>query len=268
MNKGTAFITGASSGIGAAFARRLAADGFHIVAHGRRENLLRQLCEQLSTRYPVRAEYVTAELADPAQLLALEKRVRSTPELTLLVNNAGFSTIRLFHEETSDSQDEMILTHVNATVRLTHAALGGMLQRGAGAIINVSSVAGFLISPGSTTYCSTKAFLTTFTESLHLELRDKGIRMQALCPGFTTSDFHKKLGYDITQPAFRRFMPAETVVEASLRALERGKVVCIPGWQYKAAALLGRWMPRVLLYAVVGLGRKAGVPRRPEPAVP
>jgi uncharacterized protein len=258
MNNGTAVVTGASSGIGAVYARRLAARGYNIIAHGRREELLRFLCGELRERYNVRADYVVAELSDHAQLASLERTIRDTPDLAFLVNNAGHGTMLTFHEESVQSQDGMVRTHVNATVRLTHAAIPAMLSRGSGTIVNVSSVAGFLISPGSAIYCATKAFLNSFSESLHLELRGTGIRVQALCPGFTTSDFHKRLGYDTTQPSFRRFMPAERVVDASLVALERGTVVCIPGWQYKFAALAGRWMPRRTLYRIVLLRRKIG----------
>lgn len=258
MSIGTAVVTGASSGIGAVFARRLAARGYDIIAHGRREEMLRFLCGELRERYNVRAEFIIAELSDQAQLASLERTIRDTSDLAFLVNNAGHGTVLRFHEEPVQSQDGMVRTHVNATVRLTHAALPAMLSRGSGTIVNVSSVAGFLISPGSAIYCATKAFLNSFSESLHLELRGTGVRVQALCPGFTTSDFHKRLGYDTTQPSFRRFMSAERVVDTSFKALERGTVVCIPGWQYKIAALAGRWIPRWALYRIVLLRRHIG----------
>jgi uncharacterized protein len=264
MNPGTVCITGASSGIGAAFARAFARQGYSLLLHGRREHLLAALCDSLSKEHGVRAGYVLAELSDPAALRSLEIRISGIEDLEILVNNAGYATVQLFDREPVDSQDALIRTHVLATVRLTHAALQGMLRRGRGAIINVSSVAGYFISPASTSYCATKAFLTTFTESLHLEVRDRGIRMQALCPGYTTSDFHKKLGYDTTQPSFQRFMSAEKVVKASLKALARGKVVCIPGWYYGAAVVGVRMVPRWLLYRMVGLGRKVGLPQRPN----
>jgi len=251
MSNGTAFITGASSGIGAAFARRLAGLGYDIIAHGRREELLRFLCSELRDRYKVGAVYVVAELSDQEQLATLERTIRDTPDLAFLVNNAGHGSIQSFHEESVSSQDGMVRTHVNATVRMTHAAIPVMLKRGGGAIINVSSVAGFFVSPGSTIYCATKAFLNTFTESLSLELRGTGIRVQALCPGFTTSDFHKRLGYDTAHPTFQGFMSADRVVDASLKALRRRKVICIPGVQYAWAVIAARWLPRRILYAIV-----------------
>jgi short-subunit dehydrogenase len=263
MNTDTVFITGASSGIGAAFARRLAAEGHPLLLHGRREELLRALRDDLRHRHAVPVDYVLGDLSDPAALLRLEERVRQTANLGMLINNAGFGSLRSFADEDIDAQEAMVRTHVTATMRLTHAVLPGMLRRGRGDIINVSSVAGFLISPGNASYCATKACITSFTESLHLEVRGSGVRVQALCPGFTRSDFHRRLGYDTTHPSFRRFMSAEAVVRSSLRSLERGTVVCIPGMRYRIAALGGRWIPRPLLYRLVLLARHRAQPERP-----
>jgi hypothetical protein len=254
--KGTAFITGASSGIGAAFARHLAREGYHLVVHGRREHLLASLCDELRAGCGIGAEYILGDLASLEDLARVEERLRKTPDLQILINNAGYSTVRHFAEEDIKGQMDLIHVHVGATVRLTHAALLRFRERGAGAIINVSSVAGFLIAPGSVTYCATKAYLNTFTESLHLELQGSGIQVQTLCPGFTRSDFHRRLGYDVSGNFFRGFMSAEHVVSASLRALRRGKVVCIPGIRYKTAALLPRFIPRRVLYALVRIYRR------------
>lgn len=248
---GTACITGASSGIGEAFARRLAADGYNLLLHGRRKERLAALCDSLRQQFGIRTEYLLAELSHPDELHALEDRLRRIPDLSLLVNNAGYSTIRHFVEEAIDGQEAMISAHVTATVRLTHAALTGMLARGNGTIINVSSVAGFLNSPGNVTYCATKAYLTSFTESLHLEVGGRGIRLQALCPGFTRSDFHSRLGYDTSGEFFRNFMSAEEVVDKSLRDLRKGIVVSIPGLRYKIAAFVPHLLPRRLYYWIV-----------------
>lgn len=248
---GTACITGASSGIGEAFARRLAADGYALLLHGRRQERLAALCDSLRRQFGIRAEYLLAELSHPDELRACEDRLKRTPDLSMLVNNAGYATIRHFSDEEIDGQEALMHTHVTATVRLTHAALGGMLARGAGTIINVSSVAGFLNGPGSVTYCATKAYITSFTESLHLEVGARGIRLQALCPGFTRSDFHSRLGYDTSGDFFKRFMSAEEVVDISLRDLQRGKIVSIPGLRYKVAAFLPHLLPRRLYYWIV-----------------
>jgi uncharacterized protein len=247
----TAFITGASSGIGAAFARQLAAEKYNLVLHGRRRDALEALCTSLATSHRISARYVLGELTNEEDLRKIEEEVRSIPDLHLLVNNAGASSILHFHEEPSSGQEGIVRVHIIACMRITHAAVQGMLQRGTGAIINVSSVAGFVIAPGSAVYCAVKSFLTSFTESLHLELGPRGITVQALCPGYTRTNFHERLGYDVSGDFFRGFMSADQVVAASLRDLRKGKVVSIPGLRYKIAAILPRFLPRRLLYAIV-----------------
>jgi uncharacterized protein len=250
---GTACITGASSGIGAAFARRLARDGYDLILHGRREALLQSLADQLARNHGVRTEVLRADLAAADGVRIVEDRIAHESHLSLLVNNAGYSTIKHFSAEPIDGQEALIRVHVVAPTRLTHAAIPAMRARGEGAIINVSSVAGFLIGPGSATYCATKAYLINFTETLHLELEGTGIRMQALCPGFTLTDFHKKLGYDVSSGAFKNFMSADAVVEQSIKDLRRGKVVSVPGLQYKIAAVAPRFIPRRVFYRIVEL---------------
>jgi uncharacterized protein len=247
----TAFITGASSGIGAAFARRLATEGYNLVLHGRRRHLLEVLCTSLAQAHGITARYLVAELADQEDLHRVEEEVRSIPDLELLINNAGSSSVLAFGEEPIDGQEAMIRVHIIAAMRLAHSAIPGMLQRGRGAIINVSSVAGFVIAPGSAVYCAAKAFLTNFTESLHLELSARGISVQALCPGYTRTDFHERLGFDVSGDFFEGFMTAERVVEASLRDLRRGKIVSVPGLKYRLATVLIRLLPRRLLYKIV-----------------
>ena len=248
-----AFITGASSGIGAAYARRLAVDGYDLIIHGRREQLLNKLADEITTESrergcPVTVEVITAELADPEQLAKLEKRIKETPDLAMLINNAGYNLPRSFHNSTVEENEAILRVHLTATVRLTHAALPILLKQPRGAIINVSSVAAFLVSRKNAMYCATKAFLNTFTESLHVELRKTNVRFQTLCPGFTLSDFHTKLGYATNDPRFAGFMSAEKVVEISLRDLAKGRVVSVPGLQYKLAAVLAPILPRRLLY--------------------
>jgi len=250
--QGTACITGASSGIGEAFARRYAAKGYALLLHGRRKENLERLCQELKSRYGITAEYLLAELSHPDGVHILEERLRSIPDLAVLVNNAGFGLRDSFTRESIGVQERMIHTHISATVRLTHAVLPGMRQRGAGTIINVSSIAGFLVGPKSATYCATKAYITSFTESLHLELVGSGIRIQSLCPGYTRSDFHSRMGLDTSGDSFRHFMTADDVVERSLKALEKGKVVCIPGVRYMMIALAARLIPRTLYYWLAG----------------
>ncbi len=255
-NRGVALITGASSGIGAMFARRLARSGYNLILHGRREHLLARLRNELSAAHGISARVVLAELSDPASVRLLEDIIAVTPTLSMLVNNAGYSTVRYFEHEDRDGQERLTYVHVIVPLRLTHAAIPVMRARGGGSIINVSSVAGFFVGPGSATYCATKACLTNLTETLHTELRGSGIRVQALCPGFTITDFHRRLGYDTTAEFFRGFMTADVVVDASLRDLEKGKVVSIPGVRYKLAVAVSRFLPRRMMYRAAGEVRK------------
>jgi uncharacterized protein len=244
----SAFITGASSGIGAAFARRLAAEGYHLVLTGRRQELLAQLCAELQQAHGIHAEYLLGELSRPEEVLVLEQRLRQIPDLAVLINNAGGSTIGDFADGDLDVQEAMIRVHAVAPVRFTHAALQGMVARREGSIINVASVAAFMVAPGNATYCAVKGYLASFSQSLALELKGTGVRVQALCPGFVRSDFHERMGYEVNEKFFRGYMTAETVVDASLRDLARGKVVCIPGIHYRAAVALSRIVPRPVLY--------------------
>ena len=247
---GTACITGASSGIGEVFARRLAGQGYNLLLHGRRKERLEHLCLELQQRHGIRAEYILADFSRPEEIRSVEERIQGIEDLEILVNNAGFGARKSFTHDAIEPQEEMIHTHVLATVRLTHAALRGMLERNKGTIINVSSVAGFLVGPNSATYCATKAYITSFTESLHLELTGTGIRLQALCPGFTRSDFHSRIGIDTSGDFYRNFMSAEEVVDTSLRGLKGNTVICVPGMRYKLVVIASRLLPRRVYYRI------------------
>jgi short-subunit dehydrogenase len=249
VNKPVALVTGASSGLGEVFARKLAARGYDLILVARREDKLRALANDL----PVNIDVVTADLATEEGVAATERAIRECPRLQLLVNNAGFGTLGRFWEAELKGQQEMHLVHVMATMRLTHAALKAMVPRtqsdvkpgGLIGVINVSSVAGFGQSEGNVSYCSTKAWMTSFSLGLDLELRGKGspVRVQALCPGFTYTEFHETLGVDrATIPRFL-WLKADFVVESSLRGLERGKALEIPDWKYKSVAALMKHLP-------------------------
>jgi short-subunit dehydrogenase len=187
-----AFITGASAGIGATFARQLSERGYDLILVARREDKLREIASQLNTH----SETIAADLNVPADCSRVAKRLSVEPRLELLINNAGFGTLGRFWETDLDGQLRMHQVHVTATVELTHAALKNMVSRGRGAVINVASVAGFSRSPANVSYCATKTWMVAFTEGLSLELRTTGskVRVQALCPGFTYSEFHDVMG--------------------------------------------------------------------------
>jgi short-subunit dehydrogenase len=259
---GLAAITGASSGIGAAFARALAARGSDLMLIARRTNRLEALAAELAERHGTKSEIVTADLNVDADLERVAERLRASPRLDLLVNNAGFGVGGLFAASEFAAQEAMHRLHIMATLRLTHAALQGMVARRAGAVINVASVAGFLTSPGAVSYGASKSWINTFTEGLWMELRGSGspVRVQALCPGFTYSEFHDVAGMDRSKLAPKAWWcSAEQVVAESLAGLERDQVFVIPGFRYRVlVGIVGR-IPRGLRRALLlAMARRNG----------
>ena len=237
----TALVTGASAGLGATFARKLAARGYDLILVARRSDRLELLARDL----PTKSSVVVADLTTEAGLVAVEQAIRACDSLELLVNNAGFGTLGRYWETNFAAQQDMYRLHVFATVRLTRAALEGMTSRAKGAVINVSSVAAFAHSAGNVSYCSTKAWMNSFSEGLDIELRSVGspVQVQALCPGFTVTEFHDTLGIDRKLIPGWLWMKADDVVEESLRALGKRKVIVIPGWRYKATVAIMRHLP-------------------------
>ena len=188
-------------------------------------------------------------LTDPSSLASLERSIRDDSSLELLVNNAGFGTLGAYGDADPDVEENEIRLNVLALARLTRAAIPGMVSRRRGAIINVSSIVALFPVPFFATYSSTKAYVNSFTESIHEELRGTGVRVQALCPGMTRTEFHRRAGIDTTGYSPKGMDPA-VVVDASLRALQRGKVVCIPGIVNRVSACIIAWLPRALLRRV------------------
>ena len=261
-----AVITGASSGIGAAFARKLAGRGYDVLLVARREDRLLALAAEIQDRYHTKAETLTADLMQEADCERVAERIRSAPELGLLVNNAGFGTNGYFFETDLRGQIDMHKLHVLAPVRLCHAALENLVRAGEKrkgrrahqpesqessraalrfargpqeqertGIINVSSVAAFSAAPHNVSYGATKRWMNHFTEAMALELggTGKNITVQALCPGYTNTEFQDKLGVDKSIIPESLWMPADFVVEQSLRGFDRGKLFVVPGWRYK-----------------------------------
>ncbi len=233
---GTALITGASSGIGEAFARELAHRGYNLVLLARREALLCSLAEALQREHSILAEPLVADLSSPADLERAAIRAGEIPDLDLLVNNAGFGSGGPFVESDPQEDLRMIRVHVEASVRLTRAALPGMIERGFGGIINVSSLAGLIPAEGSHTYGATKTYLNFFSESLGYELAGTGVRVQALCPGFTHTAIHDRGGRP-NLPGFLWLNPRD-VVNESLQGLREGRAIVIPGRAYRLLAAL------------------------------
>jgi short-subunit dehydrogenase len=215
----------------------------------RREDRLQALAEELD----VDAQVLAADLADPDDLRRVEARVAAaTDPVDLLVNNAGFGTTGPFATLDPAREDEQVRLNVLAVVRLCRAVLPAMLERGHGGIVNVSSVAGFQADPGNATYGASKAFVLSFSEALAEEVRGTGVRVQALCPGYTRTEFQTTAEYSTSRiPRFAWQRP-EQVVEASLAALDRGRVVCVPGPHNKVLTAGSALMPRVLRRKVAG----------------
>jgi short-subunit dehydrogenase len=245
-----AAITGASSGIGATFARKLAARGYDLLLIARREERLRALALELAQRHHVSVEPLAADLLLDADVERVAARIRSAPNLGLLVNNAGFGSLGYFFETDAASQHQMHRLHVLATVQLTHAALTNLVPRDAGGVINVASVAGFWQSPGSVSYCATKTWMNSFTEGLAIELAAKRsrVKVQALCPGFTLSEFHDVVHMDRSAIPKSMWMTADFVVSESLRGFDKGKLFVVPGWRYQLIVVLMRTAPRSVMH--------------------
>ncbi len=240
----TALITGASSGLGAAFARKLAWQGYNLVLVARREKRLVQLASILQRQYPIHAEVLVADLSQPADVECVEKRIAELPNLELLVNNAGFGVPGKFAEIPLERTLAMIEVHVTASTRLCRAALPGLIARGKGGLINVASLGAFIPRPQDAVYCATKAYLVAFSQALQGELEGTGVRVQVLCPGFVPTEFLDHPEYEALQVKDKipkwLWTPAEAVVEESLRTLERGQVVCIPGFKNRVIVALAR----------------------------
>jgi uncharacterized protein len=256
MTKPLAIVTGASSGIGEVFAKKLAARGCDLLLVARRKDRLDAAAGVISKEYGVEVNTLAADLASDAGVQALVDRIERSSSLEYLINNAGFGTLGLFWEAPEQGQEQMHRLHVLAAMRLCHAALRGMVPRGRGAIVNVASVAAFALGPANVSYCATKAWMTTFTEGLYLDLKtaNSPVRVQALCPGFTYSEFHDTLGTSRDVIPKSLWMSADFVVEDSLRGLDRGELMVVPGWRYKLLVALLRVLPRKLL--ILGASRR------------
>jgi len=255
-----ALITGASAGMGAEYARQLAAAGTNLVLTARRLDRLEELARELRAKHGIAVDVVAADLLDDAGIGRVERLIAESPDLDLLVNNAGFGGRSGFVRGDVADHMRMVAVHVGATVRLTRAALPGMIERGRGGIINLASVAAFSPFSGAM-YSGTKAFLVMFSVNLQAEVEAKGISVQALCPGMTHTEFHEVAAIDKAVVPKPLWMTAEKVVRISLRKLGRG-AVCVPGWKNKAIAFLMRCPATAACVRAVGrsgaVRKKAG----------
>ena len=242
---GTALITGATSGIGLAFARTLARRGHGLVLVARDRERLDLVAAELRG-HRVDVEVLAADLADRAQLAVAEDRIRARP-VEILVNNAGFGVPQRFATGDLEAEQRMLDVLVTAVMRLSHAAIPGMVQRGSGAILNVSSVAGWITGG---TYSAAKAWVTVFSESLALELTGTGVHVTAVCPGFTHTEFHQRASMQMEGVPDWMWLDAQEVVDRALRDVRRGRPVSVAGPQYKALSIAAQYLPRPLVRAL------------------
>jgi uncharacterized protein len=238
----SALITGASSGIGAEFAQQLAARGYDLTLVARREERLEQLAQSLKTMHARTVTVLPVDLSTMQGIDQVNSVIASTTNLELLVNNAGFGLMRSFIKKDAERELALVHVHILAPVMLSRASLPAMVSRNRGGIINVSSMAG-IIPIRSVLYGTSKAFLIQFSEALQEEVRNNNIRVQALCPGFVTTEFHDAPEFSRFQknriPGFLWLSP-ERIVADSLKAMERNRVICVPGRIYGIIAALAR----------------------------
>jgi len=250
----TALVTGPTAGIGRRFAHQLAEQGYDLVLVARDRGRLESEAVELRASYGVQVNVLPADLTDRDQLAHVEARLADVDRpIDLLVNNAGFGLKRRFLDNTVDEEQAMLDVLVTAVMRLSHAALGAMSERGSGGIINVSSVAAFL-PRGS--YSAAKAWVNSFSEWAAHEYRPRGVTVTCLCPGFTKTEFHERMDVGRGSAPDLLWLDADTLVRQALADHAKGKVWSIPSPQYKLITAAARVVPNGLLQRFQSLGRK------------
>lgn len=251
---GTALVTGPTAGIGRSFASQLAARGHDLVLVARDRGRLDDAADELRTEHGVEVEVLPADLADRARLATVEERLRSTDRpVDLLVNNAGFGLRKPFLANDIEEEQRMLDVLVVAVLRLTHAAMGPMVERGRGGVINVSSVAGYL--PRGT-YSAAKAYVTSLSQWADATYRREGVRTMALCPGFTKTEFHERMDVSRASAPPWMWLDADALVRQALADFDAGKSVSVPDIRYKVATVLAKYTPTSVQARFQGLGRR------------
>ncbi|VVP66502.1 3-phenylpropionate-dihydrodiol/cinnamic acid-dihydrodiol dehydrogenase [Pseudomonas fluorescens] len=228
-SKGTALVTGASSGIGAVYADRLARLGYDLILVARSQAKLNALATRLSDETGRTVEVVAADLTDKADVRRVEQILRSDASITLLVNNAGVGAVMPLLGSPVDDMEDMINLNITALTRLAYAVAPGFVARGAGTVINIASIVAIAPEILNGVYGGTKAFVLALSQSMHHELADKGVRVQAVLPGATATDFWSEAGHPVENLPPEIVMSAQEMVDAALAGLASGEVVTIPG---------------------------------------
>jgi short-subunit dehydrogenase len=245
----TALVTGASSGMGEEFARQLAERGCHLVLVARSESKLQGLAAQLRRAHGLNVVVISADLSDPNQVEGLcHQLMEQGVRVDHLVNNAGFGSAGALLSRTVDSQQQMLQLNALAPLLLVQRLLPRMVERRAGGVINMASVAAFFPIPFMATYAASKAFLFSHTQAVAEELRGSGVRMMVLCPGPVSTGFQKRAGYELGPLERLAELTSEQVVKRALVSYQRGALICIPGLLNKIEA----WLPRIIPYRWAG----------------
>lgn len=248
----TAVITGATSGIGCEFADELASRGMNLVLVARNEERLNAIAMQLRSKYGVLVEVLRADLSVREQVDVVARRA-SHSDVDLVINNAGYGLNESFFENDVEAEQQLLDVLVTAVMRITHAALPGMRNRNGGGVINVSSVAGWM---SSGTYSAAKSWVTTFSESLAMQLRETKVHVMALCPGFTRTEFQDRAGMETeTIPEWMWLNPRQVVLDA-LTDFAGRQPVSVPGLQYKTLGLVAQYLPRPLVRMLSVMSRR------------
>jgi uncharacterized protein len=252
ITKNWACVTGATSGIGKAFAREFAKQGYHLILAGRKTDRLDSLSERLRREYNILAEAENGDLSDRPVIEELAVKLSKKKNMRILVNNAGFGGGHYFDQEDFSTHEDMLYVHELAMLRLTYAVLPQMISASKGIIINLSSTAAFTPRPLNAVYAAGKSMVKHFSESLFLELQGTGVYVQALCPGITRTEFHERMGMNTeriySKKGMIKAMDPEDVVNISLKYARKNKAVCVPGFYNKMVQLGLKGIPKSWIY--------------------
>ncbi|HEY8301711.1 MAG TPA: SDR family oxidoreductase [Jatrophihabitans sp.] len=248
----TALVTGATAGLGAEFARQLAADGYDLVLVARDTERLEQTGDELTRRHGIAVKLIGADLTTDEGCESVAQRLEDREHpIDVLVNNAGFGMYKVFGSAPLADEERQLDLNVRAVLRLSHAAIRTMTGRGSGRIVNVSSVSAFVPRGSNATYAASKAWVSMFSEALSVQLGGSGVTVTAICPGFVRTEFHERAAADMSHVPDRMWLSTAEVVREGLADAFAGKPISVPTRQYRRLVLLARVVPRPLLRRVM-----------------